>query len=192
MKYRRSAVAAVAAMLLVTSPSMSQEKPESIIVNTSGGENGPMLREAYFNDFEATTGVKIVDSSPADFGRLRAMVESGNVEYTVTEVESEDAWRAIEMNLLEPIDDKIVDRSKFPPQTLNPYLYPISSYSTVIGYSTEAFPDGGPTNWKEFWDVKEFPGPRSMRNHPIDNLEAALLADGVAPEELYPLDLAGC
>lgn len=104
MKYRRSAVAAVSALMLGAAPSMSQEKPASIIVNTSGGENGPMLREAYFNDFEATTGVKIVDSSPADFGRLRAMVESGNVEYTVTEVESEDAWRAIELNLLEPID----------------------------------------------------------------------------------------
>ncbi|MER2622811.1 MULTISPECIES: ABC transporter substrate-binding protein [Pseudomonadota] len=189
MKYWNGAVAAIAVLMLGASPSSAEDKPESIIVNTSGGENGPMLREAYFNDFEATTGIKIVDSSPADFGRLRAMVESGNVEYTVTEVESEDAWRAIEMNLLEPIDDEIVDRSKFPPQTLNPYLYPISSYSTVIGYSTEAFPEGGPTNWKEFWDVKTFPGPRSMRNHPIDNLEAALLADGVAPEDLYPLDL---
>lgn len=51
MKYRRSVVAAAAALMLGTAPSMSQDKPESIIVNTSGGENGPMLREAYFNDW---------------------------------------------------------------------------------------------------------------------------------------------
>ena len=28
-----------------------------------------------------------------------------------------------------------------------------------------------------------------MRNHPVDNLEAALMADGVTPEQLYPLDV---
>ena len=189
MKHCRFTIMAIAALAGGIAPAAAQEKPASIIVNTSGGENGPMLREAYFNDFEAATGVKILESSPADLGRLRAMVESGNVEYTVTEVESEDAGRAIELGLLEPIDDTIVDRSKFPPETLNPYLYPISSYSTIIGYSTEAFPEGGPTNWAEFWDVERFPGLRAMRNHPIDNLEAALLADGVAPADLYPLDL---
>ena len=38
------------------------------------------------------------------------------------------------------------------------------------------------------WDVKRFPGPRSMRNHPIDNLEFALIADGVPMDKLYPID----
>jgi len=190
MSYRKYTMAAILAALVGGfTPAVAQDKPESIIVNTSGGENAQMLREAYFDDFEAVIGVKILDSSPADLGRLRAMVESGTVEYTVTEVESEDAGQAIALGLLEPIDDTIVDRSKFPPETINPFLYPISTYSTIIGYSTEAFPEGGPTNWEEFWNVEAFPGPRAMRNHPVDNLEAALLADGVDPAKLYPLDL---
>jgi len=37
----------------------------------------------------------------------------------------------------------------------------------------------------EFWDVKNFPGPRSLQNQSFDNLEFALLADGVAKEDLY-------
>ena len=122
MKYRNSVSLASAAFVLEMSSSMAREMPASTIVSTSGGENGPMLRKAYF-------------------------------------------------------DAKIVDRSKFPPQTLNPYLYPI------LSYSTEAFPEGGPANWKEFWDGKAFPGSRSRSNHPIDNLEAALIADGVAPRK---------
>ena len=28
------------------------------------------------------------------------------------------------------------------------------------------FPSGAPKSWADFWDVKAFPGPRSMRNHP--------------------------
>lgn len=185
MRVSRIAMISAAVLLGGSSWVAAQTKPESIIVNTSGGENGPMLREAYFNEFEKETGVKIRDSSPAELGRLRAMVESGNVEYTVTEIESEDAGRAIELGLLAPIDDSIVDRSEFPRETASPYLYPISTYSTIIGYSAEAFPNGGPTNWAEFWDVDKFPGLRAMRNHPIDNLEAALLADGVAPDKIY-------
>ena len=37
--------------------------------------------------------------------------------------------------------------------------------------------------------MKKFPGPRSLRNHPVDNLEAALMADGVAKDKLYPIDV---
>jgi spermidine/putrescine-binding protein len=37
--------------------------------------------------------------------------------------------------------------------------------------------------------VKKFPGARSLRNSPAQNLEAALIADGVALDKLYPLDV---
>jgi putative spermidine/putrescine transport system substrate-binding protein len=59
----------------------------------------------------------------------------------------------------------------------------------VIGYRTDVFKDGGPKNWAEFWDTKKFPGPRTLQNAPVDNLEFALLADGVPMDKLYPLDV---
>jgi putative spermidine/putrescine transport system substrate-binding protein len=37
--------------------------------------------------------------------------------------------------------------------------------------------------------VAKFPGPRTMWKSPYPLLEAALLADGVTPDKLYPLDL---
>ena len=54
---------------------------------------------------------QVVETSPADFGKLRAMVESGNVEWDVTEIGGQDAIRAIKLGLVEKIDDKIVDLS---------------------------------------------------------------------------------
>ena len=41
----------------------------------------------------------------------------------------------------------------------------------------------------DFFDVEKFPGKRSLYKWGAGMWEAALLADGVAPDKLYPLDL---
>ncbi len=42
---------------------------------------------------------------------------------------------------------------------------------------------------REFWDVRGFPGKRTLPDNFTLSLPMALLADGVAPQQLYPLDL---
>ena len=133
-------------------------KPAQIVVNHSGGSMGSAMRKAFFNGYEKKYGIKVVETSPADFGKLRAMVDSGNVEWDVTEIGGQDAIRAVKLGLVEKIDDKIVDRGS------------------------------QPKSWADWWDAKKFPGARSMRNHPTDNLEFALIADGVPMDKVYPID----
>jgi cytochrome c2 len=83
-----------------------------------------------------------------------------------------------------------VDIIAYPKEAQNEYLFASSVYSTVLAYRTDVFAPGKrPKGWAEFWDVKRFPGPRSMRNHPVDNLEFALFADGVPADKLYPIDM---
>lgn len=184
-----------AGLLALTAPGLAwaqaePPKPKQIVVNASGGSMTNIMRKAYSDAYEKAYGIRVIDTSPVDFGKLRAMVESGNVEWTVTEIGGQDAVRAAEMNLLEPIDPKIVDRSAYPKELQDKYAYSSSIYSTVLGYRTDVFKNGSqPKGWAEFWDVKKFPGARSLRNHPVDNLEFALLADGVAPDKLYPIDM---
>ena len=193
MRTRREVLAATAAALAMPRVAFAEgepPKPKQLIFNASGGSQIASLRENYLNDFEKETGIKIVDTSPVDFGKLRAMVESGNVSWSITEIGGQDGYRVTEMGLAEPINGKIVDRSKFQPQAQMSHVFTPSCYSTVMCYRPDAFPKGGPKSWADFWDVKAFPGPRSMRNHPVDNLEAALIADGVTLEQLYPLDEA--
>ena len=82
MKTRREVLAATAAALAMPRVAFAQgepPKPKQLIFNASGGSQIASLRENYLNDFEKQTGIKIVDTSPVDFGKLRAMVESGNV-----------------------------------------------------------------------------------------------------------------
>src|SRR5258705_369542 len=59
---------------------------------------------------------------------------------------------------------------------------------TNLCYRRDKFPNGGPQSWADFWDVKKFPGTRSLYNNAPRTLAFALLADGVAPDKLYPMD----
>ncbi len=64
-------------------------------------------------------------------------------------------------------------------------------YSTVMAWNTDTVGKDGakPTTWADFYNVEKFPGTRSVYDHPRGNLEIALLADGVDPAKLYPLDV---
>lgn len=164
-------------------------KPERMIVNSSGGSWNAAMRKYFWDEFQNKNGIKITDTSPTDLGKLRAMVGSGNISWSVTEIGGQDTVRAVEMGLVEPLDAKVIDRSNFVDAAKDPNVFAPVAYSTVIAFRPDAFADGGPTSWADFWNVKKFPGPRALRDSPVDNLEAALLADGVPVDKLYPLDV---
>ncbi len=190
----RRAMLAGTAALAASSQALGQAapaKPARIVVNASGGAQAAALRKAFFEAYEQKFGIRVVDSSPPDLGKLKAMVTTGNVEWAITELTIEDAYRAEKEGLLEPIDHKIVDLSRFPANLRDrKHIFTRSAYSTVMGYRTDVWPAGkGPQSWADFWDVRKFPGPRTLQNKPLDNLEFALLADGVPLDKLYPLDI---
>jgi len=166
-------------------------KPTQIVVNDSGGATQAANRKTFYNDFEKKYSIKVNNTSPVDLGKLRAMVQSGNVEWTVTEIAGPDALLAERSGLLEQLDLSVIDLSRFPTHLQKrKFVFPKSAYSTVIGYRTDIWKDGsGPKTWSDFWDQKKFPGPRTMQNSPIEQLEFALLADGVSVEKLYPIDI---
>ena len=91
--------------------------------------------------------------------------------------------------LVQPIDYNVVSKDKVLPGFA--YEYGIADYmlSYVIAYDSERFGDKAPKTWADFWDVKTFPGKRTLYKWMNGMLEAALLADGVAPDKLYPLDV---
>lgn len=184
-----NAAALGGALLPLSGKSWAQPaKPTRMAYNTAGGSQEKGVRDVYLDPFTAETGIPVVTSSPHDFGKLRAMVESNSVIWDVAEIAGQDILRAEQMKLFEPIDPAIVDRSEFVAEAMFPTVLSSFVYSTIIGYNKEEFSEG-PASWAEFWDFDKFPGQRSMRNHPTVNLEAALLADGVAVADLYPLDV---
>jgi putative spermidine/putrescine transport system substrate-binding protein len=98
--------------------------------------------------------------------------------------------------LLEKIDYDKTDKAvfaDFPSDVVTPFGVGMYVYAKVIGFNTKHFTrENGPQSWADVWDVKKFPGARILDagNTFVPPIEYALLADGVPPAKLYPLDLA--
>ncbi len=130
------------------------------------------------------------DSSPDAFPLLKSQVAAGRPTWDVVDMPTGNCIRASAQGLVEKLDfAAIPNGAAMPAAYRNDYSVAYEFYSSVLAYSTKKYPSGAPTSWADFWDVKKFPGRRALRNHPSATLEAALMADGVAPDKLYPLDV---
>jgi putative spermidine/putrescine transport system substrate-binding protein len=173
-----------------TEGSGGKGKQETLVVVDWGGAVTDARKDTIFKPFEEKFNVKIEVESPTDYGKLKAMVEGGNVTWDVVNVDTFWAEQAGQQGLLEPIDYDIVSKENIIPEMVNKYSVGAEMYSSVIAYSTDQFSEGNhPQTWQDFWDTEKFPGARGLYNDPLETLEIALLADGVKPEELYPLDV---
>ena len=168
----------------------SNRKDKELVVVDWGGPYTDAHKKASFEPFEKKYGVKVIVVTPPDMGKLKAMVESGNVEWDVVAVDDYFVVRAGSQGLLEKLDFDVINKDGLPEELVHDYGVPSNLFSTVIAYNTVVFPEGNhPKNWAEFWDTEKFPGPRALNKYAPVTLEAALLADGVEPQDLYPLDV---
>ena len=167
---------------------------ERLYIDGSGGAVQAAYEGVFFKAFEKETGIKIIYTATPNSTRwpkAEQMVKIGNVEWDI--IEAENSWVILggDKGLFEPIDYPFVGTKDLEPSGLHKYGMAKGFFSMVLSYNTKAYPKGKPhpSSWKDFWDVKQFPGPRALRNGPGDNLEFALLADGVPMDKLYPLDV---
>jgi putative spermidine/putrescine transport system substrate-binding protein len=130
-----------------------------------------------------------VQDGPMNVAKFRAMASSGTPDWDVVDITGGFLEVAAKDGLLEKIDPKLVTLSRIEPRFVHDYGVGCIVWSYNLGYSTTAFPNGAPATWADLFDLKKFPGKRTVLDQPVASLEVALLADGVAPEKLYPLDV---
>lgn len=163
-----------------------------LIVTDPGGEWEAAASKAYYLPFQQASGDHVTYGARASLaiGQLKAMVESHNVQWDVTDLADYLIARAGKLGLLEPIDYASMKTSGMLKDALMKYGVGNDAYATVMAYSTKKWPAGnGPSTWADFWDVKRFPGRRALGGIGYGPLEFALLADGVPKDKLYPLDV---
>lgn len=188
-KFIKSSAAAAAGILAapyVIRPAWA--KGETLYINTWGGVWTESATEAFIKPFMQDTGVDVKTLSPVSFAKLKAQVTTGNYEWDVTTQGVPDCVRALREDLLEPVG-KSVDPSQLSPGAINYNGIKSHALGTALTYRRDKFPNGGPQSWADFWNVEKFPGNRSMYNDSSRVLPAALLADGVPRDKLFPLDL---
>ncbi|SHI80855.1 putative spermidine/putrescine transport system substrate-binding protein [Roseomonas rosea] len=195
---RRTALRALGALSLAPlaagGPARAQGARELVIVNWGGIANEGFGR-FYGAPFEAANaGFKVIQNSTGpSAGRIKSMVDSGSVTWDLCDSSSTSARVLGKQNLVEKIDYAVVKKSDAISEafTLEHGAAPYS-FSSVLAYDSSKFPNGAPQSWADFYDLRKFPGTRLMRRDALAVLDAAQMALGKDPRNLYPLDTRAC
>lgn len=180
-------VAAVAALFFFTRP------PPVLTVMTWPGTYGRAQTNAQMHPFGAA---KDVDVRPAfwdgDLADIQAMVEKHQYKADVIDFELPKAVQACKDDLLEKINPSILPAGAdgvpaardFIPGSIGPCWVGSQVYSQLIAFSPKL--KRTPATLADFFNTRRFPGRRALsRASAKFNLELALLADGVAPADVY-------
>lgn len=160
-----------------------------------GGAYTASQVKACIEPYQAMTGQEfnIVDFN-GGLAEVRTQVEAGNVQWDIVDMTPQDALRGCDEGLLVELDHSIwapapdgtPATEDFVDGALADCHVGNISWATVPAYDKTKV-NGTPTSMADFWDVEQFPGRRGLRKVPRVNLEWALMADGVANEDVYEM-----
>lgn len=136
------------------------------------------------------------ESSNEAVAKLRAMNEAGNVTWDLVDVVASDAIRLCDEGLAMEIDpdedlaaapDGTSAEDDFGDLLVSDCFIPQIVYSTTAAYRPDLLPEGAPAPESicAMFDTETYPGKRTLEKRPINNMEWALLCDGVAKEDIY-------
>jgi putative spermidine/putrescine transport system substrate-binding protein len=179
------AIALLTAAIGMAGPAAAQD----MVFTSWGGTTQDAQKTNWADSFTESTKINVTQDGPTDYGKIKAMVEAGNVTWDVVDVEGDYAVQAGKAGLLEKLDFSVIDKSKLDARFVTDYSVGSFYYSFVIGCNKDAV-KACPKTWADLFDTAKFPGKRAFYKWSAPGvIEAALLADGVAPDKLYPLDL---
>lgn len=156
---------------------------------STGGQESDREKAAFQDPFTDESGIEVENVEYTNLvAQLKTMVESGKPVWDVINNASHIAAKYCG-TLLEKVDYSDFP-DVFPEGTTTECTRPAGKYGFVFAYDVEAYKDKVPTSIADFFDTGTFPGKRVIRsNNPRAYVEAALVADGVDPKQLYPLDV---
>jgi len=160
-----------------------------VLVNW-GGDALKAYDKAYGQPFEKATGIAVKeDGTGPTEGAITAQFKSGKPTWDLVDADPFSAISLGKQGMLEPIDYSVVDRTKMRSGFGWDYAASTYFFSYIVVYDAQKFGNNPPQGMADFFDIKKYPGKRTMFKYGTAMWEAALLADGVAPARLYPLDL---
>ena len=184
---RRSLLAAAAASVAapaVLCPARAAGRPFTFC--SWGGALSELEQTALLDPFAASRKMTFAYAAPINYAKIKAMVQAGAPEWDLVDVGGFFIFDGADV--IEPLDMTLIpNAAALDPGWVTSRGIFTSTGATVMAWNTTSFPQGGPQSWKDFWDVKAFPGPRGLYKNFYYNYEAALLAAGLARREVYPV-----
>lgn len=165
---------------------------ESITIASWGGSFQQAQVDGHYHSWMESTGHQAIpDAHNGGLAEIKSQVETGVIKWDVADVGTDTAVVGCEEGFFHQID-----RSKLPNGGVDDFMpgsleasgdcgIPTVSAASVMAYNVEAFLNGAPQSWYDFWDLEQFPGKRALINSPNPSLIFALIADGVPGDQAY-------
>ncbi len=165
--------------------------PKPLVVATLGGSVQDAMAQAFFSPFTAQTriGIHLVTWN----GLLATLQDRARTGTAPDQslVLMDNAWVlvACRQGLLLPIDPMLVPnltpngRERLDGDAVSRCGLGAFRMNLVLAWDRSRI-DSVPS-WSDFWDVARRPGKRGLLRSPRGTMEIALLADGVAPGDVY-------
>ncbi len=162
----------------------------TLSVASYGGAYQKAQRTGWFEPYAKATGVTFTESEESANATIQAMVENGQVTWDAVDVGNDFGLDA-NADVLEPLDYSKIPGKEVIPGFASTYRVADITYGVVLAYRTDMVGATPPSGWADFFDLQKYPGKRGIYDYSAGGVyEIALMADGVAPKDLYPLDLA--
>ena len=190
-----AAVTGLAAVLANASVAAAQTLPQKDLTVVSwGGSYTRSQMLAYVKPYRRESGEWVeMLTYGGGLEEIREQVETENVVWDVVDFELSDLVRGCREGLLEKIDHAILPAGEdgtpapedFIPGALTECGIGQMVWATVVAYANERVGDEPPAALADFFDTRKYPGKRGLRRDPRVIMEWALIADGVAPGDVY-------
>lgn len=170
--------------------------PRKLEVVSWGGAYADSQQKAYVDPYKAVAPnveIDLVNAGGEQVARLREQARAGDVTWDLVDVSAADAIRLCKEGiampvphdiLLSPAPDGTLPTQDFGQTIVSECFIPEIVYSTTFGYRTDRFKTP-PAKLCDVFDLERFPGLRALEERPINNLEWALICDGVPAESVY-------
>lgn len=190
---------AAGAVTVMTFGAATTANAETLNIVSWGGAYTMSQQKAYHEPWMEQTGDEIIniDKSGNGLSGLRAQTLAGNITWDLVDMLPADAMVACDEGMIEPIPhdellapapDGTPPSEDFIEGSLSECFVPQIVYSNIVAFNTEMFPaDKQPDSIDDVFNLEDFPGKRTLMKKPINNLEWALLADGVPADEVYDM-----
>lgn len=182
--FRRACLAVLTVVSLLAA---SSARAADLAVSVFISPIGEVLKKGVLEPYQKQSGIDLrIDSRDWGLGSVRAKVEAGGADWDLVTNEETEVLQGCDEGVFAEIDrsrlpgladfDKIGESYKCGV----PFIF----YSSVLAYDKKKLKEL-PSSWADLWDRAKWPGRRAMRKNPVQTLEVALMADGVARSDVY-------
>lgn len=165
------------------SPSAAAARDFTIVER--GATMAQATQKVFVAPFNAATGVAVSQQSwEGNAETLAAALKAAGNSWDLIQVNGDELLNGCAGGQFDKLDwSQIGGKDHYLPQAVSDCGVGITVINLTLAWDRDKFP-GTPT-WADFWDVAKLPAKRGLRRYVIGNLEIALMADGVAPQDVY-------